>query len=155
MVVELYKQGKNINEIVRVLREEMLYPADGIQKHFSEELQKIEEREKHCDVQIAWFIRQHYKEEKLFNSPSHPAKSVICEMGRQCLYLLGIPVSERIPVQVELDEDEMYVYGCVKKALGLQFEETYMRNFARGCTLAGRPVNLQEYVEEMISWVGF
>lgn len=155
MVIDLYKKGKNINEIVRILREEMLYPADKIQRRFAEELQKLEEREKHCDVQIAWFIRKHYKEEKLFYDPSHPAKSVICEIGRACLYLLGIPVSEKFPVKSDLDEREMYVYGCVKKALGLRFEETYMRNFARGCTLAGRPINLQEYVEEMISWAAF
>lgn len=34
-------------------------------------------------------------------------------------------------------------------------EKADRKNFSRDHTLAGRPVNLQEYVEKMISWAGF
>lgn len=151
-VVKLYQEGKGVEQIVKELEEAPIYPAEEIQKNFKEELQRIKERESYCDIRIANFIERNFQREKLFWDKNHPSKTVICEKGRRILQLLRVPVDETIPVRNELDCVELYIYGCVKRALGLKFEEQYMRR-QNPSSLTNHPIDLYEYVEQSIRWV--
>lgn len=47
----------------------------------------------------------------------------------------------------EMDGKEIFIYGCVKKELGLKFEQEQIRN-NYSQTLIGAPYSIEEWVED-------
>ena len=60
--------------------------------------------------------------------------------------------SEKIDFDNGLGADELPIYGCVKRALGLQFEQKILRKNSQW-TLGNQPETLSEYIENYIRWV--
>lgn len=53
-----------------------------------------------------------------------------------------------------IDEEEMFIYGCVKRALKLNFEQKYIRvskNNTRS-TFQKKPLCLREWIEDCLWW---
>lgn len=124
-----------------------------MQKIFEEEMQKLIEREKYCDISISDYIADNFQSKQLFYEPNHPTNELIMEKGRRILKLLNIEIDESVPIARALDGSELFIYGCVKKALGMTFEQKYVRKTEyQMYTLRGRPMDLEEYVENYIKW---
>lgn len=51
-------------------------------------------------------------------------------------------------------QNEMFIYGCVKRALNLRFEQKYIRVGASHYTLQGKPLSLQEWIKDCKKWNG-
>ena len=65
---------------------------------------------------------------------------------------LGLEPETELYFDNGLGADEIPIYGCVKKALGLKFEQRiYKRNI--GYALTNRPEDLEEYIANYIAWV--
>lgn len=56
------------------------------------------------------------------------------------------------PCNVQLNAEEMPAYPCVKKALGLNWNDEYIKENAQW-SLAETPGALRQYVEEYCYWV--
>lgn len=54
-----------------------------------------------------------------------------------------------------MGQGEVFIYGCVKKALKLNYEQRYIRLCQNECTLHGHALNLCEYIQEYIAWHRF
>ena len=115
-------------------------------------MEKIEEREEKCDVRISDYILAHYKEQQMYYDPYHPTREVLHEIGRRIVSKLGYTgeyVGNRYAAN---DGGELFIYGCVRRALGLEFEQSYIKRYDHSSTLHGRAINLREYIEEYRQW---
>lgn len=149
---ESYKKGYSVEDIRKHITDDIIWDEEEIRQNFSHQMMKFKEREKKCDIIISDYIERFYQQMQLFYEPFHPTETVIAEKGRKILELLRIPQDEEIPLRRFMGAMEMPVYGCVKKALGLQFEQKILR---RGCstTLNSQPESLEEYIEDYLVWV--
>lgn len=149
----LVLENKSVKEIADFIENGEVYEDKFILKNLEKEINKLMEREKKCDIEISDYILQNYKTKQLFYEPKHPANVLIIEKGRRILNLLKIEIDESIPVKNVLDGGELFIYGCVKRALGITFKQKYVKkvNYLR-YTLKGRPMDLEEYIENYIKW---
>lgn len=145
--------GESAEQICFSIRNMEMYAAEDIRRNFTEQMQKIKKREKLCDIQISDYLEKNYKNYLLFYDPFHPTEFVIREKGRRILEFLKIPIDETLPITWRLDYQEIFIYGCVKKALGMNFEQTHIRRRDTRSTLSNRAVDLEEYVYDYIAWV--
>ena len=152
----LYNAGGGINEIKDEIENGDAFTEEFIKESFDLELKKLKAREKHCDIKISDFIEENYKKTLLFYEPYHPTSKILFEKGRRILEILKIDIDESCEVSDLLDGAEVFVYGCVKRALGLEYTQKYIRkNNIRNTyryTLCNTSLTLEEYIEEYIIW---
>lgn len=149
----LWKEGKDIFYITNVIKNEEVYTAENIIKNFKNQIEKLKKREAKCDIQISDYIENNYKEKKLFYEPGHPSGDVLYEMGRRICKLLHMELEENFLPLCRMDTLELFVYGCVCKALNLKFEQNYVRRNDHSATIYNRPLDLEEYVRQSVIWL--
>lgn len=149
---ECYQKGYSVEEIKNCILNNNVWNVEEIRRNFADQLQKLKKREKQCNIVISDYIEKSYQQKQLFYEPFHPTEDVIAEKGRRVLKQLGISQDEEMPMSRSMGAMEMPVYGCVKEALGLQYEQKILRR-ACSATLNNRPESLEEYIENYLIWV--
>ena len=138
--------------MVEMIENQEVYSAEDIWDKFNKEISKLQKRESVCDISISDYILNEYKKVKLFYDPHHPSKELIHEKGRRILSCLGIEIDEETPCKSALDSTEVFIYGCVKKALGMEFEEHLIRKNRYWGSFYQRPMDRKDYVEIYMYW---
>lgn len=149
---ECYKKGISIEKIKESILNDDIWDEQSILNNFIAEMEKLKNREKKCDISISDYIERNYHEKLLFYEPFHPSEDIIVEKGRKILNILSIPIDEDIFLNRTLDAMEMPIYGCVKRVLGLHFNQRILR---RQCssTLLNCSETLDDYIHNYIMWV--
>ncbi len=148
---QAYQQGKTVEDIEKDIEEATVYSQEEIIALFEKNLMKLREREKQCDIIISDYLVANYKTIQLFYEPEHPASIVIREMGKRILEKMEIQPIES-EVEVGIGVQEMPIYGCVKKVLGLMYEQPILRR-QYSMTLLNMPETLRDYITNYIAWV--
>lgn len=139
------EQYGSLTEIKRYVMSEELISENTVRELFSEFLSKLEKRERNWDITISDYILQNYKTQKIFYDIDHLADGVMQEIGRRLWRKLGITDVDG-KVEYLLNWNEMFTFSCVKKALGLTYEEKYIR---KGRDLLwGTEMDIDEYIRE-------
>jgi hypothetical protein len=146
----LHEKGYSIDEIEKMLSEK-IYDKDYIIMKFKECVNKIRERERGWDIKILDFILNNYQKKKIFYDPQHPVNEVFIEMGRKVLEVLNVPIYEFCQLTTFGDGREIFIYNCVKEALGLEFEEKYIRVHSN-TQIRDKYMDLHEYIDEYVEW---
>lgn len=147
--------GLDSDAIARRIQTEQVYSDEQIKQLFSKAIMKLEKREKGCTVIISDYIKSNYKSQKLFFDPRHPCSSLVSEKVKRVIEYLGGIYDDSFSdtsAQERMDNDEIFIYGCVKRALGLEFEDKYIKTGAKYSTLHYHPITLEEYVDTYIKW---
>lgn len=148
----MHHMGYTVSEIKNSILEKEIWSRKEIQDNFDKVLTKIKEREKQCNFMISDYIENNFQKYRIFYSPSHPTGMITRVKGERILQILGVEDETELCFDNGLGGDEIPIYGCVKRALGLKFEQQiYRRNSY--WTLSNRPESLEEYVENYIAWV--
>lgn len=150
---ELWQKGKDIFYIANVIKNGEVYTAEKIILNFNNQMEKLRRREAKCDIQISDYIENNYKSKKLFYEPGHPSGDVLYEMGRRICKLLHIELEEDFLPLCRMDTLELFIYGCVCRALNIKFKQDYVRRNDHSATIYNRPINLEEYVQQSIIWL--
>jgi len=145
-------EGKNVDEIIKLIEDTDLIPTCEIVKHCEISIQNLRQREKLVEIPIVDYIEENYRNERLFYSPNHPKDSVIYEYVRRILAAIGIRYTD------EFSEEELNmefgalsvcifpVFPCVLKALGLKKHEYKMRI----SNVSPKLVSMEDYIREYI-----
>lgn len=151
---KMYEEGKSIDEMLESMESPYTYNQSEVRLNFEHVLDKLKEREKECDIHIAEYIEENYKFKQLFCEPYHPTNILIYEMGRRILKFLDIKIDESIPVEMTLSGDEMFIYESVKNALGMQFEQEFIKKgrHVSSFTLENYPMNKKEWLINYLAW---
>lgn len=150
---QLWKEGKSIDEIVDIIQNKDVYQGSDILEDFNAKMHKLKSREEKCDIKISDYIEGNYRSKKLFFEPGHPTGDVLTEKGRRICSFLSVPIEESCLVNCNIDTVELFTYGCVKRALQLDFEEKHVRNYDCSATIGNRPLDIREYVRQSIIWL--
>lgn len=113
-------------------------------------MEKIIQSEEKWDIKISDYILDNYKTEKIFFDTRHPTNFVLEEIVRRLLDFLEMNASIE-HADDEISEEEVPVYPCVKKALGLEWDIRNIRNNAEHRLTSGR-MDMAKYVQEYIYW---
>lgn len=148
----MFEAGQSVDDIISCIENDQVFDDLSIRQQFESEIKKLVERERFCDISISDYIIDHYKMKKVFYDPNHPAKEVIWELGKRILKLLGI---QEPAFHINTDANdcgEIFIYGCVRESLGLEFDQKYIKKCQHDNSLHDRPITLREYVGEYIDW---
>lgn len=148
----LTHNGFSVDEIVDEIMYGEPYSKEDILDSFYTELDRIRERERECDITISDFIESNYRDFQLFYDPNHPTEKVIAEKGRRILKLLNMECYDMNPLPQMLHLREVFVYGCVKRCLGLKYEKEFIRYGCRESVLSNKAIDLPTFVNDYITW---
>jgi hypothetical protein len=142
---------KSINEVVERVNRIDLIDREKILFMFDKYIEKIRDREKRWDIQIADYIMNEYKNKQMFNDFGHPSNNVIKKMSRNLLKYIGIEDDLKdFKMIYELDEYEDPIYPCVKEILGLKYQKKYLREQSDKKLV--EKMTFEEYVREYYYW---
>ncbi len=154
----LYKQGKSIEEIKKIILDDDFYDKERCIQFFENELALLEREEAKCDVKIVDYIRRTAKHKVTHYSFTHPIPEIMLELARRLLSALDIEnnnLDKYIHQKfLRLDANEEIIYPSVLKALKLN-EEIYMKRKVKPghILFEGEKLSNEEYVEKYIEYV--
>ena len=99
-------------------------------------------------IKIADFIEENYRKDKLFYDPGHPTNVVMEYIAREVLLILGITPKELI-CNKRMDAHEKCVYPCVRKLLGIIWDEDDVRKTGKKL---GDYMDFPEFIREYLWW---
>ena len=150
-VEDSYENGCDILTVINQIKSGNVYDSVHVKKLFKNTMGKLKERELYCDISISDFIEEKYQIRQLFYEPQHPTNLVLFEKANRILQKLDMCRinwdKSRVSPMNGMDGKEIFIYGCVKKELGLKFEQDQIRN-NYSQTLTGAPYCIEEWVED-------
>lgn len=149
-IESMFREGSE--KIKEAIESERTYDPLIITQNFQKQLEILRQREKECDITISDYIEKNYREKQLFYDPYHPTNEIIYEKGKKILKILNMEVDEMAVVEDALDEWEMFIYGSVRRALGLEYKQKYIRCHKNRGTLYNSAIDLQEYIDGYLAW---
>lgn len=146
---EMYINGFSIRDIANSIENEDIF--HGCMNEFMEKIDSLHQRENKCDIQIAESIKANYQKSKLFYDPCHPSGILHQMIAMKVIKVLGFSPTF-VHGANQLDNKELFIYGCVRKQLGMEFEQRYIRNNIYLNTLKRAPMTLEDFIEQYIIW---
>lgn len=149
-VVSWLKDGKSREFMMNTMfRNGGVYSETEILNMWENFKCKLKEREREWDIKISDYILQNHKKEKLFCDPNHITSSMAKEIALRILEYMGY--KKDISIELKgMDSREIPVYIDIKKALGLEFEDTVIRKYSTGdMSLNNREMNMKEYIDQL------
>lgn len=150
IIEEGVKRHMNAEEIYEYAMRDGIMPGEYIADNFDKYIKKIGQRESAWDIKILWFILDNYKKEKLFYDMGHPTNVVLKQIALKILEHLGI-FGDHIETDVVLDYHEVPIYPWIRKVLGLEWDEDYIRN-SNGAIKSSDTMDTAEYIREYLWW---
>lgn len=120
-ILDAYCAGASVTEACDLLADP-LAPSDAL-AWAEQATAELEVRGRDCDVDVAAFIVQRFRDELLFFTMNHPANAVLSHLAGQVLALLGLPGGvdlTRMPGEV-LGSTFYPLHASHVRALGLRF----------------------------------
>lgn len=149
-------EDKNINQFIHnnkeiecstKIQKPDFYDEQWITQYIAKCFNILIKTEENCDIVIADYIQEHYKERILFYSPTHPVNEVLEEIASRILNKLNINEKVKLRKKKALALHETPIYPSVNKILGIQ---TYNRRFCPGDD-ENIKMDLGEYIEAYIN----
>lgn len=132
----MIEEGKDVEEIITMLTSDNFYTNEQVEAHINTMLRILEYEEDRCDIKIASYIRQNYKEKMLYRDMAHMQTCLVCEMVRRVLECLDFKTDEidemellknnRTIQEYETHCTEVPIYPSVAKYLGLKWWDKNM-----------------------------
>lgn len=150
----LWNGGERNPDVIAQYLETDIYSKQYIEDNLQMCFRKWEERDQHCDVKIMDYIKAEYRNQLLFYEPANPCNNVLRKISERILELLGIDPNEVHEIGERIATSELPVYKCVKEALGLKYEQKYIRevpSWEQSKLISGN-MELKEYCREYCYW---
>lgn len=147
------EEGKNADEIIKLLEDDELVPEYRIIERCEESIENLRQRERSVEVAIVDFIEDNYREEQLFYTCNHPKNIVIYEYVKRILKTIGIEKTDKF-TEEEMNMEfgtlgmanSFPVFPCVIKALGLKKYDTK----AHISNVSSNLITMDAYIREYI-----
>ena len=148
VIEDCVNKGMNTDEIISFCMGDMAIPEEEVLTNYESSINKVRSREALWDIKIADFIEENYRKDKLFYDPGHPTNVVMEYIAREVLLILGITPNELI-CNKRMDAHEKCVYPCVRKLLGIIWDEDDVRKTGKKL---GDYMDFPEFIREYLWW---
>lgn len=151
---KLWNNGERNIDVITQYLETDIYTKESIEENMKKYFEKWERRDQHCDVKIMDYIKAEYKKQLLFYEPANPCNNVLRKISEGILEILGIDKREVHEIGERVATSEIPIYRCVKEALGLEYEQKYVRKVPswEQSKLVSGNMDLKEYCREYCYW---
>ncbi len=143
------KAGISIETMIKKIEFDEIYKDYEIHEAFNKFKKKLVHREKEWDIKISDYILYNYKKIKLFLDPFHPSKILLNEISKRLLKYMKF-TTEDYDINYEDYGFEMIVYPCVKKHLGIVYDDSDIKNDNQSSKLKKSYMDLKEYIREYV-----
>lgn len=152
-IVKWLEEGKMKDEIITYISSGGVYSKTEIVDMWEDFKLKLFEREKEWDIKISDYILSSQQDEKIFCDTNHITSRTAREIASRILDFMGY--QKKINVELPaMDTLEAFVYQDVKDALGLEFEEKFIRKYTWGGVFE-HEMDLEEYVDRLCQYTRF
>lgn len=139
-----------LDDIIEFCKSDEAIPKHEIFYNYERCMSKVRNRERSWDVKVSSFIEEKYKHIKLFYDPGHPTNVIMEYIAKEVLKKLGAWMADKtLTCSKSMDAHEKFVYPCVKKALGIVYEEKEIRK--TGKRLSDH-MDFSEFIREYCWW---
>ena len=147
-IQQCFKEGISVDIIKNKIKFGGFYSDENIQRGWDEFIGKLIQREQQWDIKISDYILDNYKTKKLFAEPWHIMPILAKEMAQRTLDVLGIKTNIDYLIESDLDIYEVFIYEDVKRALGIEYTEKYIRKsrFAIENNPRGDRMSIEDYL---------
>ncbi len=149
-----YKKFHTLTQTKDYVLNEDAYPNEKIVEMFEYKTEKLKQREKGWDIKVSSFMEENYKVKKLFYDIDHPTNDLLIEVCRKLGQILGLDDWDSVFPDIDLGWREQFVWPCVRKALGLQWKDSTVRNNGKYffIKLSNGQLTIDEYIRQYIYW---
>ncbi len=148
------KEGKRLEEVKKYILGGGVYSHEEIKTMWTSFVEKLKEREKEWDIKISDYILSNQRKNKLFSDPNHISSKTACEIAGLVLKYMGYEGKPGCELSL-MDDLEAIVYKDVKEALGLEFEEVYLRKYQIFNGISSYEMDEDEYIAQMYQYTRF
>ena len=147
-VHQCFKEGISVDIIKNKIELGGFYSDEKIQRGWDEFIGILIKREQQWDIKISDYILDNYKTEKLFAEPWHIMPILAREIAQRTLHALGIKTNIDYLIESDLDIYEVFIYEDVKRALGIEYTQKYIRKsrFAIENNPLGDRMSIEDYL---------
>lgn len=154
LIDKAYESFHTLRQIKEFVLNEDAYSNEKILDMYKNKIMKLKEREKGWDIKISSFMEENYKIKKLFYDIDHPTNDLMIEVCRKLGQKMELDDWNTVLLDSDLGWREQIVWPCVKKALGLQWEDSTVRNNGKHffMRLSDGQLSIDEYIRQYIYW---
>lgn len=149
LIEQCLENNMGLEQICSYVQENDIVSGEYILENFNVYINKIQQREKYWDIKISDFILEHYRSEKLFYDDGHPTNVLLEKISADILQILGVP--DNVSTDIRLDLNEIPVYPWIRKVLGMEWTEEYIRT-SENAIKCNDYMDIEEYIREYIWW---
>lgn len=149
------QEGKTKQEIQAYMERGGVYTEDEILQMWKSFQEKLLVREEEWDIKISDYIFKHYKTKRLFYDLFHISDELVKEIAKRLLAHLGYEGAVLQDAPCKLDSGEVFLYRDVRDALGVEYEQEFIRIYAKNSSLTDKEMNLEEYVNQLYDYIVF
>ena len=114
--------SNDIEQIIERLNDVDLYSADEIDSGCKNSIQKLQQKEAECDVQISNLILENFKNYYLFFTPNHPSKFIIHYVVGKILAMIGYEFDPSLVISIDwFSHSKVPISPCLIKHYNLNF----------------------------------
>lgn len=160
----LMQEGKDVDEIVRILSDENFYTHSQIALHYERETEALRQADEGCDITFSEYFSQHWKHDMPYRDPVHLSVNMNWWLVEKVLDALGLPSGEigaqrKNPTTEDLRKFQhhctvMPVYPSVAKHLGLEKMITRESRFEVTFYHGLECLTFEEYVRRYVEICG-
>ena len=152
VIDEWVKANKNesIQELYEFCCSDEAFDERDILDNYNQMMEKIFKRDAYCDIGVADFIKDNFRELQMFYDLGHPTSIVLMKIAEKILERLDIS-SEEITCSGKLCVHEDPVYPQVKRVLGLEWDQEWIRDTDYSKKIDNK-MDFKEYIREYLWW---
>lgn len=150
----MIENGWNAEEIISEISRADYWTKEEIREHFARELKKIEIWDRFSSFPVKDFIEQNYRKMVVFSDGTHFNIYLSLYLANEIAGRLGLEPIELSDIADELEDESkkvMPVYPCVRKALGMDIEDSY--RFYNQENGEWETLGFEEYIKKYIQYV--
>jgi len=155
----LRSDGLSVKRIERAYKNANLYESGSLEEKLNLFFEKVGKREENWDVKILRYIKDNYKEKKLFYDVGHPSNDVIYEIALGICNILDLSVDSDSVHSISLQDTwcpqmdglEMPISNSVKYTFGIKYVDDCIRE--NGIKLLNAKMGLREYILQYCSLI--
>lgn len=149
--LDKYYNAMSVDDLKNIILDENLIPHHEIINNMDVFFEKLKLREKEWDIKVSDFIYNNLKDTQLFYDIGHPSNKLLSYIANEALQILKFGSVDVFQNVYTLDDNEIPIYACVKKALNLTYNTPYMRKCSNG-SINNQQMDLRQYIVQYLKW---
>lgn len=144
---ECIRKNRKVEQAIEIIKERKVYQKDFLSEYLKKEWKMVRLQEKRGDLHILDYLKEHYKNRRLFRNETHMENEILYEYTNQILQRLGYRINSFSVKEPLLQCSQHPIYPETADSLGLEWDvmEEQLDLYTYG---GWKKLNMLEYIQE-------